>query len=856
MVHRYDLQVERARFETLMGLHDTRMRPEPGYYGALNHFSKAEELYAALNYAERPPLELEVGLMHGNWATTLGLEKQFNTALERFATAFQYISSNSDCNNVVMMLQLGHLCANRASVLRRMGRANDAIASCEEAKLYYDAVAAQSPAMVVEGLAKLDCILGKSYRDAGRVSDAHAAITRSLLAFRSAELVNRRDLDMDRFRSYYAGIELLGNGFDSKWAANASQEISVHLELRQTFTPDGYAMLYLFKAFHFKWIQYASKEESLNDVLFALCAISGRRLSRQMLDEDEGYNAALRDPALEHLLHLRRRLTAGREAVSETFADAKDLIDQTLMRDLLHSIRKEQGLEETERPSYEDVFEKFDQLGGLRKVSLADVREYVDARSRLSDLAGSTVLNPFATFDAMALAGRLRPHEVLVCLLDLRLAASDEINDFDGQYALILMPNGQTKFIALNINLVDLINFTASSGAVRGNGRLRRGPQRLAQDKRNAEPLTWIEAAQRSSSELWEPIASALPEPISHVVVVTQGRFHVLPLELGKPDHLILSHYVNLSFFARSNPADTSPPAATHQILVNRDSSLTFANREAEPLLTQVWSTTPLPISIRIAETLDSVSQVTPVQYLHIAGHGNRRPDRHKHRNIAEVKLDVNNSLTEQMVFTKLPPAEIVWLSSCVVGLTEDDMEGDPVGMIIPFLIRGTHFVVASLTEVPDLWMPLLVSLTEWFRVVERQPLPRALSRAQSSLKLWVQNPTLKGFHKIYSDWLRATWRLWLVGEWGTGGTEPWSAATTDEFRLHLNQRLLREAIPDMGIEMSQATLAQLISSDGMSNASRIELLLDALTQASLVPPDEVCDVLTYAVRAFSGLRE
>lgn len=857
MTQRYDLQIERARIEALCGLHDVRMRPEHTYHGALNHFARAEELYATLGYAGHPSLQLEVGLMHTNWATALGLEKQFDAALERFVTAFHYISTNVDSGNPLMALQLAHLCANRATVLRRVGRFDDAIASCEEAKWFYDSVAAQAPAMAVEGLAKFHCILANAYRDAGRDGEAHAAVMESLSAFGSPELMHRRDLDIDRCRSYYAGARLLGKGFDSEWAAEASRMMSVCLELRQTFTPEGYAMLYLFYAFHFEWIQYAFRA-SPKDVPLALCAINGRRLSRQMLDEEEGYNTALRDPAVERLLQLRRRLAMGREALSETFADAKESFMDALRKSVMQSIRQEQGLEDTKAAPapYEEVHEKFGQLSGIRQGSLADIRDYVELRSRLSESAReSSVLDPFATFDADALAARLKPHEALVCLLDMKLDASEDVGAFEGQYAWLLLPTKEIKFIKLSVDLGDLVDFTASSGAARGRDGLRLGLRRTARGDGPA-PLSWRGAARRCSSGLWEPIASELPEQVSHVAVITHGRFHVLPLELGKPDRLSVSHYINLIFFARHNPAGLPPPAPVHLILLNRDPSLPFANREADPLLTQVWAAASPPVSVRIDESLDGVSLGMSVQYLHLAGHGNRRPDRHRHRLVAEMQFNDNSSLTEQMVFTKLPPAEIVWLSSCVVGLTEDDMEGDPVGMIIPFLMREARFVAASLTEVPDLWIPLLVALTEWFRAVERLSLPDALDRAKSALKTWTDDPRLAEFYRIYSEWLHTTWRLWLVDEWGTGETEPWSSATPDAFHHNFNIRLLAEAVPSMGIELSETTLARLNSSDELTNVARIELLLDALVRASLIPPDDVCDILTYAVRLFSGSRD
>jgi len=851
MAQRYDLQVERARVEALLGLHDVRMRPSPTYHGALNHFARADELYAKLDYAARPTLQLEVGILHVNWATTLGLEKQFELALERFATAFRYIDSNSDADNPATALQLGHLCANRATVLRRVGRAADAVESCEEARRYYDLVAAQDSSMAAEAFAKLHCILANAYHDIGREDEACEAVVKSLSAFGSPELMHRRDLDMDRCRSYSAGARLLGKGLDSEWATHASRMMSVCLELRQTFTPEGYAMLYLFYAFHFKWIQYAFRE-SPKDMPLVLCAINGRRLSRQMLDEEEGYNVAVGDPAITRLLHLRRKLAMGRETFSETFADMKEAMNDALRSEVLRYFSGEKR--PADAPPYEEAQEKYGQLRGMRQASHADVRDYVELRSRLSESAGgSTVLDPFATFDVGALAARLSPHEALVCLLDLRLEESEDVAALDEQYAWFLLPNREVRFVKLSVALGDLVDFSSAPGAGRGRGVLRRGPRRAARGDGPALP-SWGKAARRCASELWGPIASELPETVSHVAVVTHGRFHVLPLELGKPDRLTCSHYINLIFFAQPSPAGQPPPSSAHQILLNRDPGLAFANREADPLLTEVWAASSSPVDLRVAEALDGISPAMPVQYLHVAGHGNRSPDRHKHRNVAEVQYDRKSSLTEQMVFTKLPPAEIVWLSSCVVGLTEEDMEGDPVGMIVPFLMRGSRFVVASLTEVPDLWMPLLVSLTEWFRMVERLPLPDALNRAKSALKAWVHEPDLAEFYRIYSDWLRATWRLWLAAEWGTGGPEPWASATPDEFRYNFHKRLLAEAVPDMGIELPETTLSQLNSSDGLMNAARIELLLDALVQASLVPPDDVRDTLTYAVRSFSGL--
>ncbi|MDC1287503.1 CHAT domain-containing protein [Gammaproteobacteria bacterium] len=78
-------------------------------------------------------------------------------------------------------------------------------------------------------------------------------------------------------------------------------------------------------------------------------------------------------------------------------------------------------------------------------------------------------------------------------------------------------------------------------------------------------------------------------------------------------------------------------------------------------------------------------------------------------------------------------PAVVV-LSACTVGRTSDDPDGEPLGLVGSFLLKGSRYVIASLQPVPDFYMPLLITL--FYQAWQHTGSPdKALAEAKRRLK-------------------------------------------------------------------------------------------------------------------------
>jgi hypothetical protein len=220
---------------------------------------------------------------------------------------------------------------------------------------------------------------------------------------------------------------------------------------------------------------------------------------------------------------------------------------------------------------------------------------------------------------------------------------------------------------------------------------------------------------------LWEPLTPHLTG-LSRLHLVTHGTWHLLPLELGAPTGLRLATYPGFIYYHRVRhqgvqPAATSPvespaaaPFAPSQSTVlglavdaAEDNPalepIPFVHAEAE-LITALW---PGPV-----HTTPDLGADTPILFaLQLSGHGQidaKDPARANVR-LADRVLDMHAVLGARQ-----QPLVVV-LSACTVGRTSEDSDGEPLGLVGSFLLKGACYVVASLQPVPDFYMPLLVIL-------------------------------------------------------------------------------------------------------------------------------------------------
>jgi CHAT domain-containing protein len=131
------------------------------------------------------------------------------------------------------------------------------------------------------------------------------------------------------------------------------------------------------------------------------------------------------------------------------------------------------------------------------------------------------------------------------------------------------------------------------------------------------------------------------------------------------------------------------------------------------------------------------------VHFLHLAGHGLHQ----KKDDPTDISLLIgkNNSLSLQDILgNKKLRARVVFLSACVVGRTSEDIDGDPLGLVSAFFMRGAEYVIAPLIPVSDFYMPLLAVLFHQAWQQGHSP-ESALGEAKRRLKQgeWYENTEL-----------------------------------------------------------------------------------------------------------------
>jgi tetratricopeptide (TPR) repeat protein len=209
------------------------------------------------------------------------------------------------------------------------------------------------------------------------------------------------------------------------------------------------------------------------------------------------------------------------------------------------------------------------------------------------------------------------------------------------------------------------------------------------------------------SQFLWQPLGEALGDTLtqlSRLHVVTHGDLHVLPLTLGAP--VLLSLYPGLVFYWQQRQSLAPQVQALRGLKlkvhspeegVQDLSPIPFVSAEAQ-LVAQSWG--------EVDEVLSRPAGQT-IQALHLACHGMLQEGGED----ASLIIAANERLGLQELLRSDLRAPIVYMSACLVGRTREDADGDPLGLVSAFFLRGARTVIAALTPIDDFFAPLLAHL-------------------------------------------------------------------------------------------------------------------------------------------------
>jgi hypothetical protein len=222
------------------------------------------------------------------------------------------------------------------------------------------------------------------------------------------------------------------------------------------------------------------------------------------------------------------------------------------------------------------------------------------------------------------------------------------------------------------------------------------------------EALDLADSGERSTSAdeaFWSPLAPHL-QGLHTLHVVTHGELHMLPLAHESPGGIHLYQYPGLVFYwLQHNASEPHTADAGLGLQVHSPAQgevpppIPFVHAEAQ-LARSLWSPvhTPLPLQ-----------QEASPRVVHLAGHGEAGRGQ-------EAALLIGPQQTlglHELLRSRLRP-EVVYLSACLVGRTSEDLDGDPLGMVSAFFLRGARSVVAPLVPISDLYAPILAGLFHW----------------------------------------------------------------------------------------------------------------------------------------------
>jgi tetratricopeptide (TPR) repeat protein/CHAT domain-containing protein len=265
---------------------------------------------------------------------------------------------------------------------------------------------------------------------------------------------------------------------------------------------------------------------------------------------------------------------------------------------------------------------------------------------------------------------------------------------------------------------------------------------------------------------LWSPLEEALTG-VRTLHVIVQDVFHNLPLAASVAEDKELFIYPGLLFYLqRHHLPDPSPsrpsvpqPDATWMALhidaaAGTSSHIPFVAVDAALVRSivggqRVYAPPPGNTS-ELWE--DPQARSYPAWYFATHGGVHAGPPRQTF-----LYLDMANqrTLDTSRVVASAQRPRVVVLGCCLVARVHEDKDGNPLGLLSAFFLRGADYIVAAIQSVHDFYMPLLVGVFHQAWLELRDPHP-ALSEAKRRLRSgeWYED-TATHLHAAYLPVLR-----------------------------------------------------------------------------------------------------
>lgn len=785
--------------------------------------------FRRMEHPERPHIKYQLAQYVCAWAGALmssrtGETENAKKALDKLNDALGRLS---DAENTPFAYLLITTHALIASAQRELGslelsrqHSDRAIELSVHCRKDHDDV----PSIVIP-LAQSLTVSGLTYLELGKLSVAAERLDEAETLLYSEFLKNRRNLDHMRISVIAMSSTFLGTYRTMHWARQASKRMQV---LLATIEPDGmmgpgaFRMAHLFYS---NWI-IACYETDPNELPIALSSMQGRNYAIR-LGMSIGSKEGNKDTTLKHL---RRRIKLTHDKRKEEFGEwlRKSVTER---HDQDARIREENKEADTRYQKYQD--EMIDDLIEYRKLVA-----HVNTQPLELGCIGYSG-EEITLIDLDTARRKLVESEMLVCLIDVLCGDYVRSKRFARQFAWVCTSTGKVSMLELDV--ADLLENDISERAEEDGEQHTRRFRRNTTHASGRKTIT----LEKYQALMKDRVLSIVPPNVQTVHVVSYGRFHRMSLENVAPN-IHWCFYPSLHFF--SDERETAVDSETFVNISSANPDLVFASQE-QVLLNQVWKRFRPNANLLAFDQIEECKEIPSCARLHIAGHG-RIGGKKELR--AEIETGNGRCVSEVEVQRFGICAKVVWLSTCLVGHSREDEEGDPAGLAVPFLLNGSEAVVACLTAIPDNWMPLFVGLVEWSMFYKGHSITDAVRMVKSHLNDW---PTVEGFHEfetVYRPWLLSVWRRVISDYWIEGDFDALAIGrreTVAAFVTFVEDKLFWH----YGLDARQwGLLGETTSLEWDVNVIQIRVA-DVIARNCLVPPMNVCSLFRYSVKVFVG---
>jgi tetratricopeptide (TPR) repeat protein len=761
------------------------------------------------------------------------------------------------------------------SLLFFNSRLPEALEAYDKAWLFYQGESLRKRAELDASRALTQMNRGKTLANLERQNEALSAYDHAWALYQGENLKLCKELDIERAYLFCSSIILMSKMEHlCTWALERSQFLCQFLEMAPA--PDlpapDLSDIYLwqhlklrgyFEDFHILWFKYCLETGAYEHLPVILSLLQGRKLAGTILDElDHSENLLNTPESVKQLKKLRLEIRKMDANIRELIAGGVDRF-------------QDDGLRAAAVPERPVSPERQQQLDALRANRYQTFDRYLQQRNRVAEeVPDFQILQPYHDRLRLEELGRtLKPGQALAMLMDF---SSDNQADIVPIQGVLMLRSEQPAAWQPLTGLHELVEkFNAYNDALSGRG-LRHHRDVSSSETPSVPTMTreqlaafWPDMATQMQRKFWQPLAGHLAG-IEELIVIGHGRLYVLPIEAGAPEGLRIRHYPGLIFYGMHQgllgAASANPQPSQNESPLNQLGILAYPGAQGDipctlvesDFLEDLWHSPPRR-EAQIGEAGLGWETILSKQQslLHIASHGSgTAPDNPDLCRLdAGWRFDESSGQTEPlwitmpMLFRLGPQPERVFLSACLAAQVAEDLDGDPLGIVSGFFLRGTRQLIGAVSPLPDVWMPVFSAL--FYQALLNDPdhsLYSALAVAKQRIGTgdWVNDAQLspmirKAFGVRLENW------YWDLASPNSQASDSWQVLWEGQLRAEFE----RYGLSEERLRSLERALQSIPRTDRRAFGRLCSQAVVDYVFEQKVPPAIYLDTLRYAIRYY-----